>query len=85
MDTFDNRINLLEEKLLKMSMIINALEAKNNHLEKLSTCYLCKNITELFSCSSCYVKVCNQCYIIKERSSAISQDREDIIFCRSCL
>ena len=42
MDTFDNRLNLLEDKLSKMAMIINALEEKNNHLENLSRCSLCK-------------------------------------------
>jgi hypothetical protein len=84
MDTFDNRLKLLEEKMTKMALIINVLEEKNKYLENLSKCSFCRNIRELFCCSSCYAKVCGECNIIKERSSR-NGETEIIIFCRTCL
>ena len=84
MNTFDNRLKLLEEKISNMALIINALEEKNRHLENLSRCFICKNIRDLVCCSSCYVKLCGDCNIIKERSGA-SGNTEIIIFCHTCL
>jgi hypothetical protein len=84
MDTFDNRLKLLEEKLSKMALIINALEEKNKYLENLSRCSFCRNIRDLFCCSSCYAKVCGECNIVRERTGRTG-DVEIIIFCRTCL
>jgi hypothetical protein len=84
MDIFDNRLKLLEEKMVSMSIIIKSLEEKNKHLEELSKCSLCKKISELYYCSGCYIKVCGECYNIRERS-VYTGDRENIIFCPKCL
>jgi hypothetical protein len=83
MDTSE-RLNLLEEKISKMILIINALEEKNKILENLSRCYSCKNIRDLVYCSSCYAKVCEQCNILRERMG-IRGETEIIIFCQTCL
>ena len=84
MDTIDNRINLLEEKISKMLIIINVLGEKNEYLENLSRCSFCKNVRSLLYCYCCYSKVCEQCNIIKERNGRMGEV-EIFIFCRNCL
>jgi hypothetical protein len=69
MDTVENRLKLLEEKIVV--------------LERLLRCSVCKNIDDLFYCSSCYIKVCENCSITRERT-ATSGDVEFIIRCSTC-
>ena len=69
MDTLDNRLRFLEEKI--------------KILEDLSRCSVCRNIESLICCSSCYAKVCDNCNITKERSVS-KGGVEFIILCRTC-
>ena len=63
-----------------------SVEEKNKYLEELSKCSMCKKISNLYYCSSCYIKVCEKCYNIRERNvNSGNGDREIIIFCHTCL
>jgi len=73
----------LEEYLYSVKRLVKQLENKISHLEEMTTCEFCGDITHLQSCYECEKRGCEDC-TKKHYTKNYALDSVCMFFCKQC-